>query len=476
MATTQPPDPQAPEDGQRFAAAMLDAGLSEAQVIARLVESGMDEHMATTVVRYVASTRAKAQPDVDKGAMLRGMLWFLGGTLVSAGAYLLAAPGQGCFVAWGAVIFGFIQFVRAWAGAGRRGASTGALYLLAALGVIGAAGVGYLFLSSRWTTYKHPGGDFTIGYPLLWKVEVEQSEEGEEISFVPRQGSRNQYELYVWAEDDTDTGEGTACDPLGALKAMVFDQANAVLKASAARCINSRLGARVAYTLESSETPLTVWAARAPVNGKSYVLMAIGVETTLEDLEPVHTQFVNSFRAGTAVASAGACAPSQVLQCPPQYDPFIDTDLGFSACYPSEWMVWCRYDAESEADKAVFTSPVSGGEKGYIIAWAILEMEGSDEWADADLLDLVFEQVPEGQHPLTGSPQVDQVNGLRAVRAAWEADAGNAGESREIVYAALFQGRGAMWYTEMAGPVERAADLAAIHEQFVASFSVLEGE
>ena len=42
----------------------------------------------------------------------RGMLWVIGGVVVSIGAYLSADPGSGYVVFWGAPLYGAIKFWR----------------------------------------------------------------------------------------------------------------------------------------------------------------------------------------------------------------------------------------------------------------------------------------------------------------------------------------------------------------------------
>jgi hypothetical protein len=44
--------------------------------------------------------------------MRQGALWCIGGILVTAGTYAAASPGETYIIAWGAVIFGGLQFLK----------------------------------------------------------------------------------------------------------------------------------------------------------------------------------------------------------------------------------------------------------------------------------------------------------------------------------------------------------------------------
>lgn len=66
-----------------------------------------------------AQTRIKLIPEVTKGVgqkmMLYGALWCIGGIVVTVGSYSLASSsssGGSYFIAWGAVLFGAIQFLK----------------------------------------------------------------------------------------------------------------------------------------------------------------------------------------------------------------------------------------------------------------------------------------------------------------------------------------------------------------------------
>jgi hypothetical protein len=63
-------------------------------------------------IRDVSAPVAAARPDASRD-MLIGGLWCIGGTLVTLLTYKAASEGGGTyFVAWGAILFGGLQFLR----------------------------------------------------------------------------------------------------------------------------------------------------------------------------------------------------------------------------------------------------------------------------------------------------------------------------------------------------------------------------
>jgi hypothetical protein len=53
-----------------------------------------------------------AQREVAGKNMLHGALWCIGGVIVTVGTYSAAGPGDTYFIAWGAILFGSLQFLK----------------------------------------------------------------------------------------------------------------------------------------------------------------------------------------------------------------------------------------------------------------------------------------------------------------------------------------------------------------------------
>jgi hypothetical protein len=90
-----------------YAAELMVKGESAGQIEKALIEKGLDAEAARIVVNNLVEARAKAHREAGQKNMLYGGLWFIGGTVITVGTYQAAEGG-----AWGAIIFGAIQFFR----------------------------------------------------------------------------------------------------------------------------------------------------------------------------------------------------------------------------------------------------------------------------------------------------------------------------------------------------------------------------
>jgi hypothetical protein len=99
----------------RFAAQEMRTGRSDWEVTKMLEERGLDKQSANVIVQNLSAARTKAKRDAALRSMAIGALFCIGGIIVTAATYNAAAsnPGGGRYVvAWGAVIFGGLQFFR----------------------------------------------------------------------------------------------------------------------------------------------------------------------------------------------------------------------------------------------------------------------------------------------------------------------------------------------------------------------------
>jgi hypothetical protein len=95
-----------------FAAQQMEEGLSEGQIRVLLTENGLDHESAAIVVTNLTRMRSEAIGAAGKREMLYGALWCVGGTAVTIGTYAAAFKGGPFIIAFGAIIFGAIQFFR----------------------------------------------------------------------------------------------------------------------------------------------------------------------------------------------------------------------------------------------------------------------------------------------------------------------------------------------------------------------------
>lgn len=96
----------------KYAGELVKAGLSAPQVENKLIAIGLDRAFAASIVRNVFSIRTKAIQDTAKKKMFQGALWCLGGMAVTAVNFPLSGEGEAFILAWSAIIFGAIQFLR----------------------------------------------------------------------------------------------------------------------------------------------------------------------------------------------------------------------------------------------------------------------------------------------------------------------------------------------------------------------------
>lgn len=82
------------------------------EVINFLVEKGLDEESSRIIVDNLGVHIGDAKKKRAQKDMLYGALWCIGGIVVTAVTYSSASGGGRYVVAWGAIIFGAVQFFR----------------------------------------------------------------------------------------------------------------------------------------------------------------------------------------------------------------------------------------------------------------------------------------------------------------------------------------------------------------------------
>jgi hypothetical protein len=106
-------EPQPPSDRiYHFAIEQMRAGVAPAEVEQSLVRCGLSTEAAAAVVGDLKRARSEALREAGRKNMRYGAMWCVGGVVVTV-LTLQAAAGGGQFViAWGAILFGAIQFFR----------------------------------------------------------------------------------------------------------------------------------------------------------------------------------------------------------------------------------------------------------------------------------------------------------------------------------------------------------------------------
>lgn len=99
----------------RFAADLMDQGLSSDKIKNRLVAEGLNEDSAAAVVANLRKARRQAMRDAGARKMAIGIAVCAIGAVVTYFTYTAAtaSPTGGSYVvAWGAILFGGLQFLR----------------------------------------------------------------------------------------------------------------------------------------------------------------------------------------------------------------------------------------------------------------------------------------------------------------------------------------------------------------------------
>ena len=77
-----------------------------------LIAQGLDEESASVVVANLEQQIKQAKKERANKDMLYGALWCIGGIIVTAITYSAASGGGTYVIAWGAILFGAIQFIK----------------------------------------------------------------------------------------------------------------------------------------------------------------------------------------------------------------------------------------------------------------------------------------------------------------------------------------------------------------------------
>jgi uncharacterized Zn finger protein (UPF0148 family) len=112
--TPEPEPEQTVEAIYSLAAEQMRDGVASFGIQKILTERGLDAEAAATVVSNLEQFKARERREAGRRMMLAGVFWCITGLVVTALTYSMASSvGGGTFViAWGAILFGGIEFVR----------------------------------------------------------------------------------------------------------------------------------------------------------------------------------------------------------------------------------------------------------------------------------------------------------------------------------------------------------------------------
>ena len=105
---------ESPENRNAYASYLLIREKMDAtDVCSALIEKGVDEDTAWQTIEAIEQQIHEAKKSQANNDILFGALWCFGGIIVTAVTYSEAATSGGTYViAWGAILFGGIQFIK----------------------------------------------------------------------------------------------------------------------------------------------------------------------------------------------------------------------------------------------------------------------------------------------------------------------------------------------------------------------------
>ena len=113
MENTNNPNQAIVEEIYNYAAQQLfENNMSQHDVINLLMDRGLSYSDAKIVTSNLIEQGAKQMKSARTKGMIFGLLWFFGGLAVTIITYNAASEGGTYVVAWGAMLWGIIQFFK----------------------------------------------------------------------------------------------------------------------------------------------------------------------------------------------------------------------------------------------------------------------------------------------------------------------------------------------------------------------------
>ena len=93
-------------------AKLANEGKSKDKIRTELIAMGLNNENASMVIENFFRARKKVHREAGARNAMVGAAWCVGGIAITALTYQLASGGGVFFVAWGAILFGGIQFIK----------------------------------------------------------------------------------------------------------------------------------------------------------------------------------------------------------------------------------------------------------------------------------------------------------------------------------------------------------------------------
>ncbi len=169
-------------------------------------------------------------------------------------------------------------------------------------------------------------------------------------------------------------------------------------------------------------------------------------------------------------------SPITTVSCPAGYELHVDRQMGFSACYPADWVIVNGRGEGNALRWMGFASPGSDLKTGEELRLVVVKVSPPMIEPGAGFLEAIEELLSaEYGQRLLGSPYRILVDGREAVEVSYiELPAVFEGGPLKLGgWTATFLADGKQWVIEVFGRSGYRTELVGIHGQFLAHFQVL---
>ncbi len=187
---------------------------------------------------------------------------------------------------------------------------------------------------------------------------------------------------------------------------------------------------------------------------------------------PTHTRMPSPAPVATPTATVSV-VPTPVV-CPAGYSLHVNDQMGFYACYPSDWLVSKREYPDSELLRVDFSAPA--GSRGAGLRFiAVSSSPALEEWTDDEFLQDIDNWLrQEFYQRLLEQPHLDMVDEHRAVDAAYEARVVMGREVVDITrWVTAFRAHDKRWFIDVTGRTEYRDEVERIRGQFLAHLLIV---
>lgn len=164
------------------------------------------------------------------------------------------------------------------------------------------------------------------------------------------------------------------------------------------------------------------------------------------------------------------------LPCPSGYDPYVDGEIGFSACYPTGWQASKYEDPEAKVMGVDFVSPTQESDpvaKRISLRVAPVSTDASEEELLESLaIEFMNQRSRSGREIVPIAAIV--IDGRNAAQDSLEWSVGLGSERVKLSgWVAGFPANQKMWYITVSGPDESAEEVEGIYWQFLSQFHLV---